>query len=181
MACTSHGPVLTSGCMLEYVLDKYAEWSCPVENGKISIPIFFCSAYGNTGLIAQEIRNGILETIPDAECEIYDINEHPMSELQYKLNTSSAFAVGSPTINGDAVAPVWNLLSHVDAINNKKKPVLVFGSYGWSGEAIPNLTARLTGLKMTVYSDAVKVQFVPSEADFENARATGKSFAGQLR
>ena len=107
-------------------------------------------------------------------------DSYDMGEMAERLNSSDAFALGSPTINGEAVPPAWMLLSHVDAINNKKKPVLVFGSYGWSGEAVPNLQTRLTGLKMKVFGDGLKVCFVPSGADLEKAKALGTEFGASL-
>ena len=129
---------------------------------------------------AKAIGQGILEVLPQTAVSVYDINEHDMGKLQHELNTSDAFAIGSPTINSDAVAPVWNLLSHVDAINNRKKPVLAFGSYGWSGEAVPNMVGRLNGLKLSVYPESAKAIFVPSEEDIQKARELGKAFAGSL-
>lgn len=178
--CTSHGPVITKNGRLAYVKERYNEWSTPHRNQHKTIPVFYCSAYGNTGLVAQQIHDGILDVIPDADVTIYNLNDHETGGLGAVLNRSDAFAVGSPTINGDAVAPVWNLLAHVDAINNKKKPVLVFGSYGWSGEAVPNLTARLQGLKMNVFGEGLRVQFVPSPEDLTRARETGREFAKTL-
>ncbi|MEG2295429.1 MAG: FprA family A-type flavoprotein, partial [Oscillospiraceae bacterium] len=86
------------------------------------IPIFYTSAYGNTGQVAEYLKKGILSVIPDAKVDIFDLIDHDMTEMQHKLNTSDAFAVGSPTINKDAVPPIWNLLSHVDAVNGTKKP-----------------------------------------------------------
>ena len=53
-----------------------------------------------------------------------------MAQLHALINHCKAFAVGSPTLNRDAVPPVWNLLAGADAINSGKKPALVFGSYG---------------------------------------------------
>lgn len=176
-ACTSHGPVITKGGRLSYVLERYNEWSAPRKNEHKTVPVFYCSAYGNTGLVANELKLGILEIIPDAQVDIYNLNEHDIAGLTSVLNTSDAFAVGSPTINSDAVAPVWSLLAHVDAINNKKKPALVFGSYGWSGEAVPNLMARLQGLRMNVFGEGLRVQFVPSQEDLNRARETGREFA----
>ena len=173
----SHGPVLTKGNKLEYVIEKYKEWSAPTESDNKNIPVFYCSAYGNTGKIAEAIAAGISEVIPEANVEVLNINDYDMGELSAKLNGSDAFAIGTPTINSDAVAPVWNLLSHVDAINNRKKPAFVFGSFGWSGEGVPNVIARLNGLKMNVFGDGLKVTFVPSEADLENAKAQGAEFA----
>lgn len=178
--CNSHGPILTKGCRLEYVMDRYREWSQPHKNEKLTIPIFYTSAYGNTRHMAGAIRDGILEAKPEADVTLYDIIHEDMGELAERLNHSDAFALGSPTINGDAVPPAWILLSHVDAVNNKKKPVLIFGSYGWSGEAVPNLTARVTGLKMKPYGDGLKVTFVPSKSDLDKAKETGRSFAQAL-
>ncbi|WP_343208195.1 FprA family A-type flavoprotein [Anaerolentibacter hominis] len=178
--CSSHGPVLTRGNYLEYVRDQYARWSEPSVNEVKTVPLFYCSAYGNTGEIAKAIQKGILSVIPDANVEIYDINEHDMGTLQAVLNSSDAFGIGSPTINSDAVGPVWNLLSHVDAINNRKKPVIVFGSYGWSGEAVPNLTDRLKGLKTNVFGDGLKIPFVPSEEELKKAEEFGAEFAKTL-
>ena len=119
--------------------------------------------------------------LPDAQVDVFDIIKHDMGELTAKLNRSDAFAIGSPTINRDAVPPVWQLLSHVDAVNSGKRPALVFGSYGWSGEAAANIKARLEGLKMKVFSDGFRVVFVPTEEDLANAKALGKEFAKSLK
>ena len=150
------------------------------SNEKLTVPVFYTSAYGNTRILAQEIRRGILEAKPDAVVDLYDIIDYDMGMLSDLLNRSDAFALGSPTINGEAVPPVWSLLAHVDVINNKKKPVLVFGSYGWSGEAVPNLIARVTGLKMSVFGEGMKVCFVPSQEDLQKAAELGKAFGETL-
>lgn len=178
--CNSHGPILTKGCRLEYVIDSYRAWSQPHKNEHLTVPIFYTSAYGNTKQLAAAIRDGILQTKPDAAVALYDIIRHDMGALSEILNSSDAFALGSPTLNGDAVAPAWILLSHVDAINNKKKPVFIFGSYGWSGEAVPNLTARVTGLKMKPFGEGLKVLFVPSESDLANAKELGRQFGEEI-
>ena len=162
-------------------MDLYRAWSQPVKNERLTIPVFYTSAYGNTRLVAKAIQSGILSVKPDADVVTYDIIKHDMGELSAILNGSDAFALGSPTINGDAVPPAWIMLSHVDAVNNRKKPALVFGSYGWSGEAVPNLTARLQGLKMSVFGEGYKVCFVPSEEDLRKAEELGRAFAESLK
>jgi len=181
LICTSHGPVLTKENRIGFAMERYTQWSAPEEPSGRSIPVFYCSAYGNTEKIAAAIRDGIREVLPDADTAIYDINQYDMHTLRSVLNRSAAFAIGSPTINADAVAPVWNLLSHVDAINIRKRPALVFGSYGWSGEAVPNLIARLNGLKCSVFGEGFRVLFVPCEQDLENAKGLGRAFARSLQ
>ena len=180
-ACTSHGPVLTKGNLLDYAMGKYAEWSAPKAAGPKDVPVFYCSAYGNTRQLAKKIAAGIRRALPDAKVDTFDIIKHPMPELAARLNGCDAFAIGSPTLNRDAVQPVWNLLSHVDAINSAKRPVVLFGSYGWSGEGAANLKARLVGLKMSLFEEPFRVVFVPSAEDLEEAEELGFRFGESLK
>jgi flavorubredoxin len=179
-ACTSHGPVLTPDHMLEYAREMYALWSAPQKRDHKLIPVFYTSAYGNTRQIAQAIGDGIRDVLPDSEGGCMDLIEHPMEKLHALLNECDAFALGSPTLNRDAVPPTWQLLAGADAINSAKRPCLVFGSYGWSGEAAANITARLQGLRMKPFGEPFKVCFVPTEQDLNAARALGRAFAQSL-
>ncbi len=182
IACTSHGPILTREGKLPFVLERYKELCAEKKRKAPLIPVFYCSAYGNTRAIAKQIASGILEAIPDADCKVFDINDYDMGYLSGLVNTSDAFCIGSPTINADAVAPVWQLLSHIDGINIKKRPTLAFGSYGWSGEAVPNLLARLKGLRTKPFEEnGFKVCFVPSEADLAAAKELGRAFGDSLK
>lgn len=178
--CCSHGPVLTKGAMLEYALEQYALFSAPKKKQKQLIPVFYCSAYGNTKKLAETIQSTIKEILPDSECEVYAVEESNLPALAKLLNDSDAFAIGSPTINADAVPPVWDLLTRVDAINSRKKPALVFGSYGWSGEAIPNISARLAGQKILPFKEGISVTFVPSESELQKAKDIAAEFAKTL-
>ena len=179
-ACTSHGPVLTKGGLLEKVKEQYRVWSTPVAKAHKTVPVFYCSAYGNTELLAKAIAEGVKEVIPDAEVTLYNVIEHDMGEMAAALNGSDGFLIGSPTLNKDALPPIWILLAHVDAVNIAKRPVALFGSYGWSGEAIPNVTERLKGLKVNLFEKNFRVVFVPSEEDLKNAKEFGREFAATL-
>ncbi len=179
--CTSHGPILQKGVLLEYAIEKYNEWSSPEENKAPYIPVFFCSAYGNTGRLADKIAEGIKSVLNSAVVEAFDVNECNLGELIDKLNESSAFLVGSPTINKDAVPPIWELLSGIDAINCKDKPASAFGSYGWSGEALPALISRLKMLKLNVFEEGLTCRFVPSEEEVQKAFDFGARFAETVK
>jgi flavorubredoxin len=177
--CTSHGPILTKGVFLEMAKVRYDEWSRPFTGTSTKqIPIFYCSAYGNTALLAREISKGINSVRKDLHVDLYDINEYDdMRFLQEKMNESDAFLLGSPTINKDAVSPVWSMACAIDAINCKGKPVSAFGSFGWSGEAVPGLIARLKSLKMNVFEEGFTCRFVPSKEELSNAFEFGARFA----
>ncbi len=176
MALTSHGPVLTreQGGYLDYALEKYRLWSTPEKREKKLVPVFYTSAYGNTRKVAKKVAEGIL-SVMDADVELYDIIDHDLCKLAELLNECDGFAIGTPTINRDAVPPVWQLLSCFDAIGSAKRPCVVFGSYGWSGEGVPNVCARLTSLKCALAAEGLKVNFVPTAEDLDKAFALGEA------
>lgn len=178
IACTSHGPVLHKGVFYEEAKHRYEKWSTPKIRRNKSIPIFYCSAYGNTGLLASKIAEGIESVLEDASVQIIDLTLADPCSLTAHMNDADAILFGTPTINKDALLPVWQLVNSIDAISSKGKAVAVFGSYGWSGEGVPAIIARLKGLNMNVFEEGYKCRFVPSETELQSAFEFGVRFAG---
>ena len=108
--------------------------------------------------------------------ETYDLQKTTPAELLDKVEGSKGLLVGSPTINGDAVKPVHDLVSSLATINLKGKLGSAFGSYGWSGEAVSILESRLAGMKFKVINSTVKPVLIPTDADLKNAIEFGKAF-----
>lgn len=180
MVCPSHGPILTEDCMLPYVREHYKKWSTvPVKTNK-TVGVFYASAYGATELLAKQIAEGIRSVNSAIQVELYDIEGKDICQFAEAINECDALAVGSPTINKDTVPAMWDLLSRIDAISSKGKKALVFGSYGWSGEALPNIKARLEGLKYEVEPEFMRCIFLPSAEELENAKAAGAELAKKL-
>jgi len=172
--------VLTPGCRLEYAMESYRVWSLPQVNSQFSIPVFYCSAYGNTRRLGHALREGVLEARPRALCELHDLVDCDMAAMGALLNASDAFLLGTPTLNRGAVPPLWDLLSRADAVNMPGRPCALFGSYGWSGEALGQLAGRLAQLKCKLFEEQMKVCLVPSEEDLARARDFGRRFAESL-
>jgi flavorubredoxin len=171
MIAVSHGPVLRKNPM-SYV-NKYYEWSNEGLNtyGSNYAVVYYVSAYGYTKSLANAIAEGIKEA--GAKVDVYDISSSNMPELVSKMDKAKALAIGSSTINQDAVKPVWDFLSMVSPITNRGKIAFAFGSYGWSGEAVGMLTERLKSLKFKVIEPGMKVCFKPTEKDLKNAKEYG--------
>ena len=70
----------------------------------------------------------------------FDVKEYDVAEINDEmitaLHSADALVFGTPTINRNAVKPVWDIISSIDLVNMKNKPCFVFGSYGWGGEGI---------------------------------------------
>lgn len=176
MICPGHGPVLDTG--LEDFLKIYRGWS-RVENPNTNktVIIAFVSAYGYTRAMAQEIAEGIRGEGVDVR--LYDLVEDDCSRLSEDLLHADGILLGSPTILGDALKPIYDLSTTMLPTIHGKKHAAAFGSYGWSGEAVPNLTQRLQQLKMKV-SEGIRLRFKPSDDELAQCRKFGESFAGEL-
>ncbi|MCL2882275.1 MAG: FprA family A-type flavoprotein [Coriobacteriia bacterium] len=179
-ACVSHGPILTRGCELDRQIERYGAWSAEAVRDRLCIPVFYCSAYGNTTALAERVAVGIRAALPEAEVGLYDLVDHDLAEMRALMNASDAFALGTPTINRDALPVVWELLAGIDSINFTKRPVAVFGSYGWSGEGVPRVAEHLASLKATVFEQRLRVKFVPTLEDLASADAFGRAFAATI-
>jgi flavorubredoxin len=178
--CPSHGPVLSRGVRLEETVASYAQWAAPKRRENKLIPLFYCSAYQNTAALAARVRAGILRVFPDADAPLFNIIEHDAETLAGILNDSDAFLLGTPTINRQALPPGWRLVSLIDGVNIAKRPVALFGSYGWSGEGFTHIAAQLTALKTALFEEQFKINFTPGDADLAEAEQFGERFARSL-
>jgi flavorubredoxin len=73
---------------------------------------------------------GIASADNKIKTQIYDANGIDSTTLVNLMNTSTAFCIGSPTLNKNVVPPISHLLMELDTINVKDRLVLIFGSYG---------------------------------------------------
>lgn len=176
MICTGHGPILDSG--IPEFLKIYKKWAAVKAPSEEKIVVIaYVSSYGYTKTMADHIQKGMEDAGMIVKC--YNITEDDTSDLSQELIEADAILLGSPTILSDALKPVYDLTSTMLPITHGGKHAAAFGSYGWSGEAVPNLTERLKQLKMKV-SDGLRVRFKPNETDCESCESFGKAFAEKV-
>ena len=175
--CPSHGPMLRAdpwSCV-----EKYKKWSSvPEPTDEKALLVFYASAYGNTAKLAESIAEGARSE--GAKATVMDITATDLMMMIDRIEAAQGIAVGSATINGDAVEPVWNLLSNLATLSLKGKVGASFGSYGWSGEAPKLIAERLKGLKFKVEEEPFRVNLVPTDEDLEKAEEFGKRVAQRL-
>ena len=174
MVCTGHGPVL-AGDRIKSVMKQYREWSAVVNpNEKKTVVMPYVSAYGYTKMLAEKIAEGIRDS-GDIDVHMYDMVEADAAKVSEELLFADGILLGTPTIVGEALKPIWDLTLGMFPATHGGKYAGAFGSYGWSGEGVPNITQRLKQLKMKV-SEGFRVRFKPSEADLVSAYEYGYQF-----
>ncbi len=174
MICTGHGPVLV-GDRIKAVMKQYREWSTVVNpNPRKTVIIPYVSAYGYTKSLAEKIADGVRDS-GDIDVRSYDMVEADADKVNEELLFADGILLGTPTIVGEALKPIWDLTLNMFPGTHGGKYAGAFGSYGWSGEGVPHITERLKQLRMKV-SEGFRVRFKPSEADLVSAYEYGYQF-----
>lgn len=177
MICTGHGPVLDSH--IKELFDLYTTWCTVAKNEKKRVVIAYASAYGYTASLAMEIARALKEG--DAiDVSMYDMVTADPAKVQEDIASADGFLLGSATILSDALSPIWHLVSDMLPITHGGKYAGAFGSYGWTGEAVPNLLARFAQLRLKVVGEGYRVRFRPTAAELEGAYQYGVSFKEAL-
>lgn len=180
--CTGHGPVLDENP--QEIMEIYRKWSTeenPNKNKVVVIP--YVAAYGYTEQLAREMEKGIKDYDQSIEVRKYNINISNYGSLKADIMNDIYWAdgilLGTSTINGDALPLIWDIAVSLNPIVHGGKYVSSFGSYGWSGEGVPNIIARLDQLRMNVL-DGYNVKFKPSEEQLAGAYEYGRLFADTM-
>lgn len=178
LVATGHGPILDQDPWR--IIDLYRRWSSAPEQRTKKIIIAYASAYGHTKQMAELIAKGAAE-VGNIEIALIDVGVAPEKHLDEIFNEFDALIIGSPTINANAVAPVWRALDKVSAITARGKAAAVFGNYGWSGEAVALLEERLEKMRLVVSHPPVKVRFGLTPEDEERCLNLGRHMAEGLQ
>ncbi len=182
MVAPTHGPILRDRPR-RYVT-RYRELSTStlverIGNEAQSLIVFYMSAYGSTARMAEAICAGAEEQ-PGVRVSLYDLEGGETAPFVDLIEEADALAFGSPTINGDAVKPVWDLLSSLAVVNLRGKLGAAFGSYGWSGEAVRMIEDRMRGLKMRVPVPGLRLKLIPTDEELTECRDFGRRLAAAL-
>ena len=177
--CPGHGLVLDKS-NIEKFMNLYREWCQPTKREKQSIVIPYVTAYGYTETIAQAIKKGIESANFDVDILMYDLVTADMNEVLKEINECSGLLIGSPTLLADTLPQIWTILSSLNPVIHRGLPASCFGSYGWSGEALKNITERYKQLKLNVVSEPLGIIFKASEENLETAFNFGLDFAKKV-
>lgn len=174
MIAPSHGPVLRKDPR------KYLAWyeeraSASSRVTEKKVVIVYASAYGNTAAMARKVAEGVAAA--GLTPVLMNGVETPVAEMIDRLEECVGFLVGTPTLNSNVPHPILQLIANLVVLNMKGKPASVFGSYGWSGEAIKTVQDILTSMRIKVSPEPIKVRMTPSEQELQACVDFGRKFA----
>jgi flavorubredoxin/flavin reductase (DIM6/NTAB) family NADH-FMN oxidoreductase RutF len=174
---TGHGPLVRYG--LIQLTKAYREWSQQQTSADTTVALIYASAYGNTATLAQAIAHGMTKAgvnVESINCEFAE-----PAEIQAAVEKAAGFVIGSPTLGGHAPTPIQTALGVVLSTAANNKLAGVFGSYGWSGEAVDLIESRLKDAGYRFGFDTIRVKFKPTDVTLQTCEEAGTDFAQALK
>lgn len=172
-----HGPAIATSW--RSLLVDYRRWGESQGRSGLTVTLLYASAYGNTAAIADALAQGVARSgvrVESLNCEFA-----PSEQLIAAIRAGDALLIGSPTLGGHAPTPIVSALGTVLAEGDREKPVGVFGSFGWSGEAIDLLENKLRDGGFRFAFEPIRVKFSPDPATLRTLEETGIALGRQLQ
>ncbi len=173
----NHGPMVRDG--LNELTQLYRSWSQEKRIQALSVALLYASAYGNTATLGQAIAHGISKAGVRVElinCELAD-----PTEVKTAIEKCDGVIIGSPTLGGHVPTQIQTAFGILLSNANQGQLVGVFGSFGWSGEAIDLLADKLREAGFSFGFEPIRVKFKPTEATLQMSEEAGIAFGQELK
>lgn len=139
------------------------------------ISIIYASGMGRTKKMAEAIANGAM-TIEGVEVLL----KEAFDALPNDVLDANAVVLGGSTYNYKLIRSMDPFMKELAKLDLKGKVGVAFGSYGWSGEGVPTLIARMKSFGMSVIEPGTTAVQVPTKDDIEKCFHLGRTIAAGL-
>jgi len=176
MICPSHGVIWKDNPV--QIIEQYLKWADAYQENQITL--IFDTMWGSTQKMAEAIARGIQNIAPDTTVKLYNSAKEDKNDIITEVFRSKAILLGSPTINNGYLYSIGGLSEMLRGLKFKKKKAAAFGSYGWSGEAIQEISELLSSAGFEVVNEGLRTQWVPDEDALEKCIRFGEEFVKAL-
>ncbi len=172
-----HGPLVKYSLSLHR--SDYRQWCQEQSDRTFRVALLYASAYGSTAVLADAIGQALVAA--GVAVDRIDCEWASAAEIARAIAAGDGFIIGSPTLGGHVPTQIQTALGIVISAAAKTKLAGVFGSYGWSGEAIDTIVERLRNANYRLGFDPIRVRFSPTEEARQQCRDAAALFAQALR
>ncbi|OWY69361.1 flavin oxidoreductase [cyanobacterium TDX16] len=177
MYAVGHGPIVRYG--LIELTQAYRQWSKQQTSQDLTVALLYASAYGSTATLAQAIARGITKAgvaVESINCEFAEPDE-----IRTAVEKAAGIVIGSPTLGGHAPTPIQTALGIILSTSSSNRLAGVFGSFGWSGEAIDLIEGKLKDAGYRFAFEPIRVKFKPTDVTLQLCEETGTDFAHNIK
>jgi flavorubredoxin/flavin reductase (DIM6/NTAB) family NADH-FMN oxidoreductase RutF len=172
-----HGPLVRFS--QSRLRQDYGDWCQHQTQRSLRVALLYTSAYGSTAKVADAIAKGLMAA--EVAVESFNCEETPAETIAEAVTACDGFIIGSPTLGGHAPVQIQTALGAILANVPKTKLAGIFGSFGWSGEAIDLLEQKLRDAGYQFGFEPIRVRFSPDGDTLANCEIAAIQFAQQLR
>jgi len=177
MILPDHGPLWRRKSDIQKVLNFYSRWAEQKPCKKALI--LYDTMWHSTEKMAHMIAEGIIREHMDVKLMSLKLNHR--SDIAQELLDCGALLVGSPTLNNSMLPTVADILTYLKGLKRKNLIGAVFGSFGWSGEAVKQMEQILTDMGIILVSDGISVQYRPDANTLQRCFEVGTQVAQILQ
>jgi flavorubredoxin len=169
-----HGPIWRGAP--NTILDWYGRWANGVQTD--TAVVIYDTMWESTAKLAQTIGEGLADNCLAVQQLPLAVSHR--SDVATSLLEARALLVGSPTLNNNIFPTVADTLTYLKGLKPRNLVGAAFGSYGWSGEAVAQITEYLTAMKVELVTDSLRVKYVPDAAGLQAGYTLGATVADIL-
>lgn len=169
-----HGPLWRRDPL--QIVRWYADWAEQRFTRKTVVA--YDTMWQSTAKMAAAVADGL--RAGGARAVVMPLAGSPRSEVVTELLEAGGLLLGSPTLNGQILPRMADLLAYVRGLKPRNLIGAAFGSYGWGGEAVEQLQHELEQMKVEIATEGVRVQYVPDDAALGRCHELGRAVAARL-
>lgn len=145
----------------------------------VDVVVVYSTSSGSTGKMAKAVAEGVAEG--GLNVRLYDLRRSIFEDFKGELEEAKAIVVGTPTHDYMPAYDVGILLSKMEELNVRGKVGAVFGSYGWSGEAVYDVQRRMKNMGFELVAEPLRIVEDPDEEGLRKCRELGLAVAEKVK
>lgn len=159
------------------IIEAYDAWS--KQQPKNKAVIIYDTMWQSTEKMAFAVASGLMQE--GMEVKMFNLKVNHRSDVMTEILDAGAIVVGSSTLNNGMLPSMADMLCYIKGLRPAGKVGAAFGSYGWSGEAVKQMTEALEETKVKVVDGGVRVKFAPTHEDLIKCAELGKKLARAVK
>jgi flavorubredoxin len=176
MICPSHGVIWRDNPT--QIVTQYMKWADSYQENQITL--VYDSMWDSTRKMAEAIMRGIRNADPSITVKLYNSAKEDKNDILTEVFRSKAILLGSSTINNGYLNSIGGLIEMIRGLKFRGKKAAAFGSYGWSGEAVKQLSERLAQAGFALVNDGIRTLWVPDAQAEQECEKYGGEFVRGL-
>ncbi|HUK85656.1 MAG TPA: flavodoxin domain-containing protein [Candidatus Acidoferrum sp.] len=159
------------------IINAYLQWSSGAS--KQEAVVIYDTMWGSTDKMARAIADGIISQ--GIEVKLLKLRATSNTDAVTAVLEAKTVIVGSPTLNNQMFPTVSSFLTYITGLKPKGKLWSFFGSFGWGGGAVRDMTEMAKKAGFQIQEGSVEVKYIPDEEDLKKCFDFGQQIAQKIK